>query len=127
MAEGDARCELCEFYSLLKDDGGACLRYPPTVPVNSDPFQSAQFPVVKAIWICGEFKSKRQRNCTLSCRQWLNLNGHDAQRAHLLGFADEQLEAGYSYDEIVAMFKWHNKRTFLPILRAFCEDRKGEA
>lgn len=62
---------------------------------------------------------------SLDLTQWLNLRGYPKSRSDRsdLRRADEQLQAGYTYEQIVQIFRWHNKRTFLPLLKRFCDER----
>lgn len=56
----------------------------------------------------------------LTVKQWCNLAGINSRNiVTMLQRADEQRIAGYTCDEIIRIFRWHNKRNFLPVLRKF--------
>lgn len=58
---------------------------------------------------------------------WLNLHLYPRGRndRHKLARADEQLSNGYTYEQIVQIFRWQNKTTFLPLLKRFCDERSA--
>jgi len=61
----------------------------------------------------------------LSLHEWLNLKEYPISTSlrRKLEWADEQLKAGHSYEEIVRIYRWQRKTSLLPVLERFCKER----